>query len=112
MKISLQQLVEKSNFKKYHFLIDAKEIEEGTISTYRIKFKKSVYGDFSIRYENPDENNVGWRYYDIGKITNIINPKVEIIAHYIEQTKAFNFEKLEIDFENQAAYIHLTRRQL
>ena len=112
MKISLQQLVEKSNFKKYHFLIDAKEVEEGTISTYTIRLKKSVYGDFSIRYENPDENNVGWKYYDIGKITNIINPKAEIIAHYIEQTKAFDFEKLEIDFEEQIAYFHLTRRQL
>lgn len=112
MKISLQQLVEKSNFKKYHFLIDAKEVEEGTISTYTVKVRKSVYGEFSITFENPDENNVGWKYYDIGKITNIINPKAEIIAHYIEQTKAFEFIKLEIDFENQAAYIHLTRRQV
>lgn len=111
MNIKLSELVKNSNFKRYYFIIDAKEFEEGTITSGEISLKKTK-ALVEFMFYDAEETSLGWKYYDLGRCLHINSKNAETIAYWIEKSKLFDFEKLEINFENQTAYFHLTRRQL
>ena len=112
MNIKLTDLINNSNFKEYHFIVDARIFTEGTVIAKEIGTNKKGTSTLMFTFNKPDENNVGWKYYDLGKCINLITPRANTVAKYIEKSKLFEFYNFEVDFANQAAYIQLIRREI
>ena len=106
MTISLHDLVTHSDYKKYYFIIDAKEVERGVRLSYDIKFSRQVTGTFTFEFCKPSVTELGWEYYDLGRCCNLVTKTANNIAWYIEKTKAFAFKAMQHD--GDTLYIYLT----
>ena len=105
MNISLKNLVRHSNFEHYHFIVDARYFEEGTIieSSYKNDTMK-------FYFEHPKVDDSGFRYYELSDCIRMHYDYANIISAWIDISKVFSFKDLKVNFETKTAYIHLIRK--
>lgn len=94
----LLELVKKTDFTKYYFVIDEKDVKE----------KQVLLDDYLlIDFENskPEEENNALAYYDLGKIIYLNKPNANSVARYLDKSRKFKFDFLE--HIEGTCYIHL-----
>lgn len=95
MHINLYQLVKKSDFKEYYIYLCVESVIPESILSKEITLKGKNRGKSVVELRFKEEFKAEDRFYDLGKCINLINPRADIIAYYLDKFNCFELDKIE-----------------